>query len=52
MAAIQGYCMKCKAMKKIKDPKEVTAKNGRAMIKGTCPDCGTTVCKIGGSKKK
>jgi hypothetical protein len=52
MAAIQGYCMKCKEMREIQDPKEVTTKNGRAMTKGKCPECGTTICKIGGNKKK
>jgi hypothetical protein len=48
--AIEGYCMKCKAKKEIQNPKQVTAKNGRPMTKGTCPDCGTTICKIGSSK--
>jgi hypothetical protein len=51
VAAVEGYCMKCKAKKVIKSPKEVTAKNGRPMIKGVCPDCGTTICKIGSIKK-
>ena len=50
MAAVEGYCMKCKAKREIQDAKEVTTKNGRRMIKGTCPDCGTTICKIGASK--
>ena len=43
--------MKCKAKKEIKDPVEVTTKNGRPMTKGVCPDCGTTVCRIGATKK-
>ena len=48
--AIQGYCMKCKAKKDIEKTEQVTAKNGRPMIKGKCPDCGTTICKIGSMK--
>ena len=42
--------MKCKAKKDIEKPEQVTAKNGRLMIKGKCPDCGTTICKIGSMK--
>ena len=38
---MEGYCMKCK---------QTTTKNGRPMTKGTCPVCGTTICKIGSSK--
>lgn len=48
--AMEGYCMKCKAKREIQDPKQVTTKNGRPMTKGTCPECGTTICKIGSSK--
>ena len=48
---MDGFCMKCKAKKEMKDAKEVIAKNGRPMTKGVCPDCGTTICKIGPSKK-
>jgi len=48
--AVEGYCMKCKAKKEIKDAQQVTTKNGRPMVKGVCPDCGTTICKIGASK--
>lgn len=52
MAAIQGYCMKCKEKREMRDPHEVTTKNGRLMYKGSCPVCGTTICKIASSKKK
>jgi hypothetical protein len=31
----------------IKDAKQVTMKNGRPAIQGTCPDCGTKIFKIG-----
>ena len=47
MAAKEGYCVKCKAKKNIVNPADVTMKNGRPATKGTCPDCGTTIYKIG-----
>lgn len=49
---MEGYCMKCKAKKEMLDPQQVTTKNGRQMTKGKCPDCGTTICKIGGTAKQ
>jgi len=36
----EAYCVKCKKKMEIKDPVEVTTKNGRPMLKGTCPACG------------
>jgi hypothetical protein len=48
MAAIQGYCMKCKTKREIKDPKQVTMKNGKKALSGTCEVCGTKMFKIGG----
>lgn len=44
---MQGYCMKCRAKKEIKDAKAITMKNGRSATQGTCPDCGTKIFKIG-----
>lgn len=38
---VKAYCVKCKAKRDMKDPKEATTKNGRSMLKGTCPECGT-----------
>ena len=38
--------MRCKSKKNIKDGKENVTPNGFKMVKGKCPDCGTTVCKI------
>lgn len=42
----EGYCVKCKAKKEMKDSKEVTMKNGRKAAKGKCTDCGTGMYKI------
>jgi len=46
-----GRCMKCKKSVTIKDGEEVTMKNGRKMLKGICPECGTVVCRILGKDK-
>ena len=44
----QGYCMKCRTKREMKNPEKVTLKNGRPATKGTCPNCGTKVFRIGG----
>ena len=48
----EGYCVKCKAKKQIKNPQDVTMKNGRMAVKGVCPVCGTGMYRITGMKKK
>jgi hypothetical protein len=45
--AAEAYCVKCRAKREIKDPQEVTMKNGRPAMKGTCPVCGTAIFRIG-----
>ena len=46
----KGYCVKCgrqdktKGMVEIQDPQKTTTSKGKAMLKGKCPNCGTTVC--------
>jgi hypothetical protein len=47
----EAYCVKCKTKREIKDPKEVTMKNGRHALKGTCPVCGTTIQSFLSDKK-
>ena len=42
-----AYCVKCRDKIEIKDPVETTLKNGRPALKGTCPECGTNVFRIG-----
>jgi len=44
----EAYCVKCKEKREMKDPEEVTMKNGRKAKKGTCPSCGTKMFRIGG----
>jgi len=48
----QAYCVKDREMVEIKDPKDITLKNGRSAVQGTCPKCGTKVTRIGGGAKK
>ena len=42
----EGYCVKCKEKREIKDPEEVVMKNKRRAMKGTCPVCGTKMFRI------
>ncbi|MEX1113000.1 MAG: DUF5679 domain-containing protein [Patescibacteria group bacterium] len=44
---VQAYCVKERKKVEMKDPKEVTLKNGRPAVSGVCPDCGTKLFKIG-----
>ncbi len=49
--AYEGRCMKCKKQVKIKAGKKTVTKNKMEMIKGKCPTCDTTVCRIIGKAK-
>jgi Zn finger protein HypA/HybF involved in hydrogenase expression len=44
---MQGYCVKCRAKKEMKNPKSITMKNGKPATQGTCPTCGTKMFRIG-----
>ena len=46
--AVDAYCMKCRTKREIKNAKQVTLKNGRPAMEGTCPVCGTKVVKLVG----
>ena len=46
---MEAYCVKCRAKKEMKDPKAITMKNGKPATQGTCPTCGTKMCRIGKS---
>ena len=41
------YCVKCRAKRDVANPQKVTMKNGKRALKVKCPDCGTTMFKIG-----
>ncbi len=44
---VEAYCVKCKAKQQMREPKEVTMKNGKKATQGICPICGTKMFKIG-----
>jgi hypothetical protein len=44
--SMTGYCLRCKKKQDIENPKINVTKNNRHMIKGTCPDCDTTICRF------
>jgi hypothetical protein len=46
----EAYCVKCKEKREIKNPAQITMKNGRPAVQGECPICGTKLFKIGASK--
>ena len=46
MASDEGYCVKCKAKRKISNAQQVKMANGRPALKGVCPECGTGMFKI------
>jgi hypothetical protein len=47
---MKAYCFKCKKQQEMKNPQEVTLKNGRKATKGICTVCGGKVSRMGGSK--
>ena len=46
---MQGYCVKCRAKREIKDARAITMKNGKPATQGICPVCGTKMFRIGKS---
>ena len=45
--AVEGYCVKERKKVEIADPRAVKTKNGRDAIRGTCPDCGASIFRMG-----
>ena len=48
---MQGYCVKCRAKREIKNAKTVTLKNGRQATQGVCPTCGNKDVQAGGTER-
>jgi len=44
---MQGYCVKCRRKREIKNAKSIKMKNGRPATQGVCPVCGTKMFRIG-----
>jgi Zn finger protein HypA/HybF involved in hydrogenase expression len=47
---MEARCMKCKEQREMKNPKQITMKNGRPATEGECPVCGTRMFRIGAGK--
>lgn len=44
----EGYCVKCKKKVEIQKGVESLTSRGVKILKGKCPACNTTVCRMGG----
>jgi len=44
---VEAYCIKCKAKRVMHNPREVTIKNGRIAVQGTCSVCGAQLIRMG-----
>ena len=44
---MQGYCVKCRAKREMKDAKAITIKNGKPATQGVFQTCGTKMFRIG-----
>jgi hypothetical protein len=44
---MQGYCVKCRTKREMRNARAITMKNGRPANQGVCPVCGTKMFKIG-----
>ncbi len=47
----EGYCVKCREKREVKNAKVEETKSGRRMAKGKCPVCGTTVTRFLGAEE-
>src|SRR5258706_13538328 len=47
---IQAYCVKCKTKREMLIPEALYTQNGTPGTKGTCPVCGTTLCRMGATE--
>ena len=47
---MEGYCVRCRAQREIKNAKAITMKNGKLATKGVCLTCGASMYRIGSSK--
>jgi len=44
---MQGYCVKCRAKREIKNARAIVMKNKKPATQGVCPVCGTKMFRIG-----
>lgn len=43
-----GYCVKCRARREIKNARKIVMKNGKPATQGVCATCGTKMFRIDG----
>ncbi len=46
---MDAYCVKCKTKREIQDPQAIFNANGTPATRGVCPECGTTLYRMGRS---
>ncbi|GER89630.1 MULTISPECIES: DUF5679 domain-containing protein [Dictyobacter] len=46
-----AYCVKCKEKRDMKEAHQITMKNGKPALQGTCVVCGTKLTRILSSQK-
>ncbi len=46
---MEAFCLKERKKVEMKDPRQITMKNGKPATQGVCPSCGTKIFKIGKS---
>ncbi len=44
---MEAYCVKCKTKREIKEPQAVFTSGGTPATRGVCPECGTTLFRMG-----
>ncbi len=44
---MQGYCVKCRASREMRNTRSIRMKNGRPATEGVCPVCATKMFRIG-----
>lgn len=47
-----GYCVKCRTKRVMKNTREVDLANNRRAIQGECPECGTKMFVMAGTKEE
>lgn len=44
---MEAYCLKCRTKREMRNPQQVTMKNGKPATSGSCPVCNTKMYRIG-----
>lgn len=47
----EGYCVKCREKRTVKDGEVKESPNGRKMAQGQCPKCGTKITRFLAAEK-